>query len=160
MSLLDFYLHFSSLFVVLIPIALLWAALLGTMRRLKREKRFDAGECVACGYDLRESPERCPECGRPVSAEIEPDAPLVTPMKVRIPFPGEVLEVVHTCDPFEGRAFAERLIHSGIHCHAETRSRGGTALSVYTNDVSLAKALIEAYRKRVTDRRQARAEVI
>ncbi|MGH7176479.1 MAG: hypothetical protein ACREJC_03775, partial [Tepidisphaeraceae bacterium] len=34
-------------------------------RRGRREKKIAAGICLRCGYDLRSSPERCPECGDP-----------------------------------------------------------------------------------------------
>ena len=41
-----------------LPVARLWAA-------LRRARRRHAGRCARCGYDLRATPLRCPECGTP-----------------------------------------------------------------------------------------------
>ncbi len=49
--------YWSVVFIGALP------ALVRTARRFTRAGRFLPGHCVACGYDLRATPERCPECG-------------------------------------------------------------------------------------------------
>ncbi|HEY7116336.1 MAG TPA: hypothetical protein VH475_07115 [Tepidisphaeraceae bacterium] len=41
-----------------------WAGAGRLWRSVRSRRRLRRGWCVACGYDLRASPGRCPECGR------------------------------------------------------------------------------------------------
>jgi hypothetical protein len=50
--------------VILLTLALPMRTATQLWRARRRRRRLSAGMCPDCGYDLRGSPERCPECGR------------------------------------------------------------------------------------------------
>jgi hypothetical protein len=54
-----------SLFGSLWPVAVGCAIIAYDRRRVSGDRKI-AGECMNCGYDLRASSDRCPECGTPV----------------------------------------------------------------------------------------------
>jgi hypothetical protein len=52
--------HWFAVVALSIP-PIIWFVRRARLRRI--ERLAAAGRCVACGYDLRATPDRCPECG-------------------------------------------------------------------------------------------------
>ena len=57
----------TSYWLLFMLAALLPAVWVRRAREWRRQSRAAQNLCAACGYDLRASPGRCPECGAPVS---------------------------------------------------------------------------------------------
>jgi hypothetical protein len=58
------------LMLLCVPLPLLW------LRRFRRRRyRLRHGLCLSCGYDLRKSPEKCPECGAGKPSQVPASRP-------------------------------------------------------------------------------------
>jgi hypothetical protein len=55
-------------FLASLPGAIAAAGVVSWVRRRRRRTRMGRGLCPACGYDVRATPGRCPECGTATAA--------------------------------------------------------------------------------------------
>jgi hypothetical protein len=59
--------HFGLIDIPCWPLAAA-TSVLASLWIARRRTVLKKGHCIACGYDLRASKERCPECGREIPA--------------------------------------------------------------------------------------------
>jgi Zn ribbon nucleic-acid-binding protein len=62
----------TSVFMIWTVVCTIRAWRLPTPREQWRQDRVRRGLCAKCGYDMRATPARCPECGERAGWRVEP----------------------------------------------------------------------------------------
>ena len=152
---------------------IIWATRGGKFRD-ETEEEFDqqylARQCLNCGYDMRASIARCPECGTKFVDRhhylhsLANDWP-TTPIAPRIPAPQEQpVVLLNTKDPTEANYLQQQLLSRGIACsvrrgpprqrfsHPELYGAAPYSVSINWNEVMVYEQdldLAQAYLRRV-----------
>jgi hypothetical protein len=146
-----------SLFIFLLAGA---AALVWAWRSHLPARDADGEFCSNCGYDLRASTGRCPECGQPFTRAadhipLRDDWP-ADPISPRRPGAAEVPVCIHTTDiewqartlreQFEARGIAAQIQEPGAvpmnpYTGVPIRGRGSWRVMVWSEDAELAAAI-------------------
>jgi hypothetical protein len=153
---------FPLLLIALIAVAF------SILQQSRKDRWLKEGRCRHCGYDLRASTGRCPECGRVIPSE-KPDEEqgglfddifATQPIEPRKPSAEErMVEVARTTSVIEANFLATLFEHRGIAALVEGQPRPtdyqppSMRLMVWSEDREPAAALLEEVAKRQAARR-------
>lgn len=149
----------ALLWVLFLCAQLIWSAIAGP-RDTETEADFDAQHCENCGYDLRGSGDRCPECGtlqdgerryRRALATEWPDAPIapVAPKPSDLP-----VQLGSLRKDWEAELIVQQLNARGVWAGAESdlnRRRKGLPnciVLVPQSEMERAKVIVDAFRRK------------
>jgi hypothetical protein len=136
-----------------------------------KTSRLKARHCVHCGYDLRASADRCPECGNraPAAEDESEEAGLADdflsapPIEPRKPLPDErLVSVCTTSNALEANFIAQVLEHRGITTVVEGQPRPTDyqpvtlRVMVWSADKEAAAPIVDEIGRRQAERRAMR----
>ena len=147
---------------LLYAVCQVWAAATGR-RTGDSEEEYLQEPCAQCGYDVRASSGKCPECGADIASRrrylraLSEDWP-ETNLDPRVPKPTEGLVMLHsTREAFEADLLRDQLLARGIRSEADAWEETGYARAagisgpyhrvlVYSGDSEAASAYLERLR--------------